>query len=187
MRRSTLHVLAALAGALLLVPLGGCVVAADLVNPAFFEQLGLDATTIIGQSGFVVVAFSNETDQQARFHLYFAVDATDLRAGVDEIFSDVFPGDMSSEPVPCPFELLSFGEVDDNFSANTTGAVLTAVTAGQDAQAESTVEYAGAPLIAGVDFVCGDLIDVQLYQTTTGTADNQQNQYAFRIRVIPGR
>src|SRR5262245_726215 len=58
-----------------LAPLFGCVIAADLVNPGFFGSFGLDPGTVTPPAGRVIVAYNNQTQFVARFHV-LALDST---------------------------------------------------------------------------------------------------------------
>lgn len=192
MSRRTIRVL----GLLALLPIGvalpGCTVASDLLSPDLLSSLGFNPATISPPAGFVVVVFENNTDQAVEFHLYVAQDATDLTAGIDNLGVTVFPGDLSSTPIRCPIALISLGEVDDNFMADTVGATIL-MAGGQQGGNQTELNYMGSPLIAGagLDFECGDLIEIELNPITgaAAAAAGGQNdaQFTFTIRVIPGR
>ena len=194
MSRRTIRVL----GLLALLPIGvalpGCTVASDLLSPDLLSSLGFNPATVSPPAGFVVVVFENNTDQTVEFHLYVAQDATDLTAGIGNLDIPVFPGDLSSTPIRCPIALLSLGKVGDDFMADTIGAtVLTA--GGQQGGNQTELNYMGSPLIAGagLDFECGDLIEIELNPITAAAAaaaaagGQNDAQFTFTIRVIPGR
>lgn len=178
MTRSKLRVLALGTCGLLLLPVLGCVFAADLINPDFLRQVGFDPATIVPPAGKVVVAFTNDTDQFATFYAYVAEEALgDQVIGGVNLTSAVPSGMTGSEAVDCPFEFMAPGRLDANLSAGTDAAVV------GDVGGQETVAYEGTPLVMGVDFVCGDLIEIRLTQT----GDEDEAQYALRVQVHPGR
>lgn len=188
MSRRTIRVL----GFLALLPIGvalpGCTVASDVLSPDLLSSLGFNPATVSPPPGFVVVVLENNTDQRVEFHLYVAQDATDLTAGVDEIGITRNPGGMASKPLRCPMALISLGEINDDFTATTVGATILNA-AGQQGGNETELEYMGSPLIAGLDFECGDLIEIELNPIVGAPAAGGQNdaEFSFTIRVIPSR
>ena len=179
MTRSKLRALTLGGCGLLLLPALGCAFAADLVNPDFLRQVGFDPATIVPPPGRVVVAFTNDTDQSVTFYAYVAEEALgDQVTSGDNLTASAVPaGITSSEAVDCPFEFMGPGRLDASLNVGTDAAVVGDV-AGQEA-----VAYEGAALVMGVDFVCGDLIEIRLVQT----GDEDQAQYALRVQVYPGR
>lgn len=157
--------------------LGGCAVGADLLNTAFLTSLGLDAATIRPPSGTVIATFTNNTQSVAVFQAFESVDASDLSVNTRNFTIQVDPGETKNEVLYCPIQVFSLGFVDDAFEVTPTGAVVFTGQQGVD------VDYAGAPLISGLDFFCGDLIDVTLNQIGAG---GDQANFAFTIRVRPG-
>jgi len=152
------------AGLPLLVPLTGCLLAADLVNPTVLSAVGLDPATIIPPQGRVLIAFQNSTQGVAAFAAVAydsALDAILVSA------TDVAANETRTMVVDCP-----------------VGAVipLMAGTVVNDALAE--VVYAGAPLVAGTDFVCGDVIEVRLIQL--GAAADAA-AFEMQVQVLAGR
>ena len=180
MTRSKLRALALGGCGLLLLPALGCAFAADLVNPDFLRQVGFDPATVVPPAGKVVVAFTNDTDQSATFYAYVAEEVLDdqVIAGVN-LTSAVPSGMTGSEAVDCPFEFIAPGRLGADLSASADAAVV------GDVAGQETVAYEGTPLVMGVDFVCGDLIEIRLIQT--GGEDQAQAQYALRVQVYPGR
>ena len=138
--------------------------------------------------GFVVVVLENNTDQPAVFHMYVAQDATDPTVGVDALDVPVGAGELESKAIRCPMALISLGQVAPDFTVDTVGATI--VTAGgQGGAAQTQLNYTGSALVAGLDFECGDLIEIELNPIVGAAAAGGQNdaQFSFTIRVIPSR
>jgi hypothetical protein len=165
---------------LLLTPVLGCALAADLINPDFLRQVGFDPATIVPASGKVVVAFTNDTSESATFYAYVAEEALgdQVTAGAN-LTSEVASGMTRSEAVDCPFEFMAPGVLGAGFSVSTDAVVLGGATT------QEAIAYEGTPLVMGVDFVCGDLIEIRLIET--GADDETDVQYALRVQVYPGR
>lgn len=159
---------------LLSVVVGGCAVAADLINPALFEQLGLDASIFKPTQGVVLVVFNNTTGSTATFYAYSAKNAANLTQGSRNFSVTVPNGEVRNEAVECPIDVISPGQIGD------TGGTAANVN---DGGTNTTVTYAGGALFSGTSFQCGDVIEVRLVQTATGTA----NAFEIRVRVIPGQ
>lgn len=182
MTRSKPRALALAGCGLLLLPALGCTFAADLINPDFLRQVGFDPATIVPPAGKVVVAFVNDTTQTATMYAYWS-EYVDRITGW-ELTAIVPPGEVMSEAVDCPVAMIGPGQVNADFSVNSDAASV------GDAGQQTAVAYAGTALISGVDFVCGDLIEIRLIQTGGDTGqDGQagQDQYGFRVQVHPGR
>jgi hypothetical protein len=161
----------------LAVSTGGCLVAADLLNTAFLTSLGLDAQTIRPPSGTVIATFTNNTQFVAVFAAFESIDASDLSVNTRNFTIEVEPGETKNEVLYCPIQVFSLGFVDDAFAITPTGALVFTGQQGVE------VDYAGAPLVSGLDFSCGDLIDVTLNPIGAG---GEQANFAFTIRVRPG-
>jgi len=182
MTRSKLRALALGGCGLLLLPTLGCVFAADLINPDFLGQVGFDPATIVSPPGRVVVAFANDTDQSATFYAYVAEEVLgDQITSGSNLTAVVAAGTTSSRAVDCPFEFLAPGRLGGDLSESADAAVV------GDVAGQETVTYAGTPLVLGVDFVCGDLIEIRLIQTSGGDDQAAQTQYDLRVQVHPGR
>ena len=182
MRRS--RMIAKVVCGLLVLPLMGCAVGADLINPALLTQLGLDIATVIPQTGVTIITFTNSTNRFATFFAVIADDADDLTGGLLELESDVLPGTSSSEAVDCTFESATFAQADfDNFTAITAEAVVIAAVGEEDVV---TVPYLGAALVMGRDFLCGDVIEAELIEIA-GVGEEQENDFVLRVRVVRGR
>jgi hypothetical protein len=185
MTRSKLQILALAGCGLLLLPVLGCAFAADLINPDFLRQVGFDPATIVPPAGKVLVAFTNDTSASATFYAYYteaSLEGVVLTGG--NLTSLVDAGTTRSEAVDCPFETTAPGRLGGG-AADTTAAIV------NDPAGQVVVAYAGTPLVMGLDFVCGDLIEIQLIQTGAGTGqddgDAAQGQYDLRVQVHPGR
>ncbi|MBU0617817.1 MAG: hypothetical protein KKI02_08880 [Planctomycetes bacterium] len=155
--------------AAVLLSLAGCAMATDLINPSFLSTLGIDPATIIRSQGRVVIAFQNSTSGVADFgaHVSSGLSATEQDSDVIYV-EDVPANETRTMVVDCPAAVVTplgssvFGEV--------AGMVM--------------VEYAGAPLVEGDDFFCGDVIEMRIVETGTGTADPV---FDYRVQVLPGR
>jgi hypothetical protein len=182
MTRSGFRALALGGCGLLLLPALGCAFAADLINPDFLRQVGFDPATIVSPPGKVVVAFTNDTDQTATFYAYVAEEVLgDQVSSGSSLTGVVAAGTTSSRAVDCPFEFLSPGRLGADLGVSSDAALV------GDATGQETVAYAGTPLSLGLDFVCGDLIEIRLTQTGGGDDQDAQTQYDLRVQVHPGR
>ena len=183
MTRSKLRALALGTCGLLLLPALGCTFAADLINPDFLRQVGFDPATIVPPAGKVVVTFVNDTTQTATMYAYWSENVDRITGW--ELTAIVPPGEIMSEAVDCPVAMIGPGQVNADFSVNSNAATVVGDTGGQ-----TQVAYAGTALISGVDFVCGDLIEIRLIETSGDTGQDDQagqDQYGFRVQVHPGR
>ena len=147
MTRSKLRVLALGTCGLLLLPVLGCVFAADLINPDFLRQVGFDPATIVPPAGKVIVAFTNDTDQSATFYAYVAEEVLGDQVTSGSNLTAVVPsGTTGSKAVDCPFELLAPGRLGGGLAVDSTAAVV------GDAGGQAVVAYAGTPLVMGVSY-----------------------------------
>lgn len=176
MRRKRVRLLAAVTCGLGLLASLGCVVAADALNPGFFAALGFDPNTIFPSSGTVIVAFTNTTSLPATFYAYESADAQDLSIDSRNFSVGVESGETRNEVLACPVGVLSPGSLGADFSVDSLAAEV------QETGGVVTVTYEQAPLIAGADFRCGDVVDIQLY-ATGGTGEGA---YEISVRLIPG-
>jgi hypothetical protein len=160
---------------------GGCVVATDVINPAFLTGLGFDPQTVKPPQGKVVVTFSNTTTFNASFASAFSRTAFGPDAVIELLQADnVGPGEARNSVIDCPVAVISpapdvnnLGEVQDGV------AVAVAATAGVVA-----VAYLGSPLELNRDYVCGDVVVIRLLQT--GTAGGA-NDFRIQVERLPGR
>ncbi len=151
--------------------LGGCVVAADLINPSTLQLLGLNIDTIRPRPGNIIVVFENNTDQPAIFAAYRQSDEDEISTAFSFIV-EADPMDTSNEVVACPVGLVSLG------APNAMGETLGAQIGG------TAVNYSGDPLQEGVDFVCGDVI---VFTANPIAAGDMNQTFEITARVIPGR
>ncbi len=176
---------------LMLVPIGGCGVIVDVLNPGLLVDLGLDPATIIPQPGTVIVAFHNTTPYTATFFAYESVDTVDLSQSSHNFSTVVGADEVKNEVLECPVGQIAPGSLAADFTPDTLAAAVRVVTADQQTQTVELVdvEYAGDPLVSGIAFTCGDLVELRLVVATTA-ADNQggtQQQFRMVVQVIPGR
>ena len=57
---------------LLLLPMAGCTLGADLLSSTFLSQLGFDPSSMSGQNGVIIVVFNNTTNATATFFAFEA-------------------------------------------------------------------------------------------------------------------
>jgi hypothetical protein len=173
-----------LAGGLALcVSLSGCVLAADMINPAFLFSVGVDPVLVLPQSGTVIVTFRNESGAPAIFHAYEVKNAQNPAAGARNFAVEVPQGQVRNEVLFCPVGVISLGMVGaDGATADATGAE---VFGAADA-AGAAVEYAGAPLRSGVEYSCGDVISIRLVRGG-GTGTDAAAAYSFVVEIVRGR
>ena len=173
-----------LAGGLALcVALSGCVLAADMINPAFLFSVGIDPVLVLPQSGTVIVTFRNDSGAPAVFYAYELTDARNPAAGGRNFSVEVPRGQVRNEVLFCPVGVISLGVVGaDGTTADTTGAQVfgAADAAGAD------VAYEGTPLRAGVEYSCGDVISVRLVRGG-GTGTDAAAAYSFLVEIVRGR
>jgi hypothetical protein len=165
-RRGFLVLLASLA---LLVPLVGCVFAADLVNPGILSAFGFDPESIIPSQGSVVIAFNNTT-QYAVDSMYASIGESVSTAAEDfELVSatDLVASETRALAFDCPVGVVAPG-----------GAFV--VVAGTVEE----VTYGGSLMVAGDDFSCGDVIQMSLVQVG---GDDTDVAFAFQVQVLAGR
>lgn len=168
------------AAALLLLPIGGCVVATDLLNPGVLTAFGLDPATVIRPAGRTLVTFNNTSGFDASFEVAVSDDPADPTANATFFFSEFLrPNQTQTAAFDCPIGVLTPGTPSADFSTDTV-AVSVVTAAGL-----VTVNYTGAPLVAGVDFLCGDLVEMRLVQT--GVDAMGVASFGIQMRVVPGR
>lgn len=156
----------------LLPLLGGCVVAADLINPSTLQLLGFNVDTIRPRPGNIIVVFENNTDQPAIFAAYRQSDPADVATAFSFVVA-ADPMDTANEVVACPVGLVSLG-APAAMGGDTVGAQI----------GGAAVNYTGDPLQQNVDFVCGDVIVFTAVAVATG---DMNQAFTLTARVIPGR
>jgi hypothetical protein len=164
--------------ALLALPTGGCLLAADALSPDLLGSLGLDPNVIKPPRGTVIVNFTNNTQLPAVFNAFETADADDLTVDTRNFSVLVDPGVQRNEVLDCPIGAVSLGQVTaegDNVDVDAANAV---IVLGADAMG-TAIPYTGSALFGGSDFFCGDVISVTLTQNGAG--------FVLAVQVIPGR
>jgi len=178
MRRKSLLRLSVLG---FIAPIAGCAILTDTINPDLLSGFGFDPETIVPSQGRVVVVYNNQTDFQVEFHSV-SLDST-FTAGSEDT-TTVEPDGTGNTVFECPVEALVPSQLT---AAAGDGAIFDrvgAIVATGAAQAQ--VAYAGAVLLQGQDFFCGDVIEIRLNQVGAGGDQNQVN-FRLSIFVRPGR
>jgi hypothetical protein len=155
----------------LLPMLGGCIVAADLINPNTLGLLGFNIDTVRSRPGNIIVVFENNTDQVAIFGAYRQLDPADTATAFTFVVQ-ADPMDTANEVVTCPAGLVSLGA--PGAMGETAGAQVGGMA----------VNYTGDPLQEGLDYSCGDLI---VFTVNAAAAGDNQQTFVITARVIPGR
>ena len=153
----------------LLVPLVGCVFAADLVNPGFLAAAGFDPGTIIPSQGTVVIVFNNAT--QYPVTNMFASVADILSGGVEDprlvSATDMVANETRAMVVDCPVDVVAPGGA----SVVVEGAV-------------TEVIYGGSLMVSSEDYRCGDVIEIRVVQVGDAGADAA---FVLQVQVLAGR
>jgi len=158
-------------------PLGGCILAADLLNPDALAAIGLDPGTVITPPGRVLVAFTNTTVVDAQFNLAL-LNATQTDGLQDAVI--VAAGETGNAVYECPASVLIPGVIaaaqaqEGQLTVDRNAAVEVGLAMGV-----AGVAYAGSDLLSGRDFSCGDVIEIRLLQEGAGTMAQD-----FRIQII---
>jgi hypothetical protein len=167
------------------LPLLGCALFTDMLNPDFLSALGVDPATVIRPRGVVVIAFKNSTIATTDFGASVASSLATLETDPQYVYArDVGPNETRTMVVDCPVGVIAP-------SAPIEGNVATAVgegtqTSGQTTEAVTfSLVYMGSPLVAGSDFDCGDVVEVRVVQTGGG-ADGAI-VVTLEVRVLAGR
>jgi len=162
--------------AAVLLSLAGCAMATDLVNPSFLSTFGIDPATIIQSPGRVVIAFQNSTSGVADFGATVASSLSTTAQDIEYVYArDVAANETRTMVVECPAGVIIPG-------APIGGAVLAASVVSDAAVA--AVAYAGAPLIEGDDFFCGDVIEIRVVETGVDAATVVVE---LQVQVLAGR
>lgn len=179
MRRTSLLRIAVLG---LFAPITGCAILTDAVNPDLLAGFGFDPETIVPSQGRIVVVYNNQTNFQVEFHSV-SMDGT-FGVGSEDTTTVEAQG-TGNTVFECPVEALVPGQLT---GAGGQGDIFDRIGAVvQNAAATTDVAYAGAVLLQGQDFSCGDVIEIRL--NVIGGGGDQQNQQNFRISIFvrPGR
>ncbi len=154
---------------------GGCLFAADALNPNVLTSLGISPSSISRGGGRVVVVFDNQTDQLASFTAVLLDNANNPTQARELGRENVPAGETANVVLDCPVGVVFPGRLGDGLEVEAVGAIV------DPAGAATEVEYAGSALASGVDFRCGDVIVIAL---EPGGGDAE---FRITVRVIPGR
>jgi hypothetical protein len=160
---------------LLALPIGGCGLPLDLLNPNLASSLGFDVSTIQSGQGTVIVAFQNATRYPVTFFAFESQDTTDLSIDSRNFSLEVANGEVGNEVLSCPLGLISPGSLNASFQISEVAA---------EVQAEAgavQVAYGGAPLQINSAFSCGDVIEMRVSPSGDATT------FVLTVRVVPGR
>lgn len=175
MRNRVLRLAAVTACVCSLVVLTGCPVALEVINPDLLAQLGVPASAT-GTSGKVLVALTNNSQSFVTFN------ATPIRSdGSRTLWSwSVLPSENQTLVEDCPLAYFAPGDSE-------TGLALTGTSVdilNLDGTVKFSLTFTGATLEQGVDYLCGDVIEMEVIQTGAGEA---VEDFILRVRVRPGR
>jgi hypothetical protein len=164
----------------LAVPLlSGCVVLSDVINPNLLVSLGFDPNTILPPTGTVIVVFNNQTQFPVTFYAFQAQEPNDLRVDAANLSLTVDPNATRNDVLDCPVGVISPGVLDNDFNPDPLAATVFTGQQGVD------LNYAGAPLLSGRDYTCGDVIEIRV--TAGAAGGDAQQAFAVTVRVLPGR
>jgi len=167
MRRETQRLFVLIAGVALLLPMPGCFVATDLLNPGILSAVGVDPATVIPSQGRLLITYRNMTSGVAYFTSIVADDLAQAETDPTLVFAtEVGASEMQTMVVDCPVGIMS--PIGAGVITDTAVAELT---------------YGGSPLYSGEDYVCGDVIEVRLVET----GGTEGVQYSLEVRVLAGR
>ena len=153
----------------LLSPLMGCAMAIDLVSPDFIATLGLDPATVIPSQGRIVIAFKNSTQFTiAECFVSIAVDnSTSAEDYIRISARDIAANETRTMLADCP-----------------VGIILPGSAVVQQDAGGPAVEYGGGAIMCGYDYLCGDVIQVEVVQSGDDTATAA---FSIEVKVIPGQ
>jgi hypothetical protein len=161
-----------------LTPLTGCLLAADVVNPAAWAAFGIDPATVAQPSGVILVAFNNTTRYNATFYAISLTDLDDILKGSRSFSAEIEAGETGNEVLECPVGAVSPGILYPDFSFSEVGATVDAGEAGL-----VDIPYVGPLLELGTAYSCGDVIEIRLTEQRSGEAQT----FVVSLRVIPGQ
>lgn len=157
--------LALLGGGLL--PAGGCVLAGDLINPQVLAQFGIDPSLLGGESGTIIIVFSNSTGSTATFDYVIERELSSGTLQQSDTKTVIGLG-QTNEVLDCPIDTISF----------TGGSVF-------PAGAETALTYDGGDWETGQVYECGDVIVITLIETGAG-GDDDAAAFDFTVEILPG-
>jgi hypothetical protein len=173
-----LRVAFAASALLVLAPLTGCQIPADLINPDLITSLGFDVESISPSAGRIVVAFNNEASSPADFFIAVSDDPADpLSNVIGAPVTNVAAGETVNRVFDCPVGVITPGLPN---AEGTTGTAAINVQTG----AGIAVLYNGSTIVSGRDFRCGDVVEIRLVQTGDGAA---AADYAIVVTIRAGR
>lgn len=169
----------------LLLPAGGCAVVGDLFDPQFLTSVGVDPIAVNPPTGTVIVVVENTTPYVAEFD---ATYSTSSGTG-GYISKTVNPaganGDIGNSVLDCPVDFITLGT-----SAIGNGGALNSGLVGAtifNPEGAATATYEGSVMRNGRDFVCGDVIYIQIISQIDTDGDTATVEYSFVIQIIPGQ
>ncbi len=169
MNGRTLRIVALLGCLVTVLPLLGCALFTDMLNPDFLSSLGVDPATIVASQGRLVIAFDNATQFTLSECFVSVGDASD--AATEDFVTisarDIPANETRSRVLDCPVQVVLPGSA----------------TVQQDGT-ETTVEYTGASMLLSYDFLCGDVIEMRVVQSGEDAASAD---FAITVRVLAGR
>lgn len=158
--------------------LTGCAVFSDAINPNLITSLGFDPNSILSPRGTVIIVFNNETTAVANFFAYYADGELATATQSSGIATSVDPNSTKNQVLECNgVAIISPGQLGNETAAT---AVAAEVIGAQNAV---QVNYTGSILRQGIDYTCGDVVEIRL--VAAGGTDQQQ-AYAIIVRVLPG-
>lgn len=159
----------------------GCAIATDLVNPDLIRGLGLDTNIISPSQGTVIVVFENSTSVTAGMCVaeYPTADPNSLQTACQT----VDPGTTKNYVFQCPITTIIPGIGTTAADPNATSAGTGAATVVNGTSA-TDINYTGSPLNSGVEFHCGDVIQITLVQTSTTSGTTSTTSYAIQVQVL---
>jgi hypothetical protein len=159
----------------------GCIVATDIINPAFLTGLGFDPQTVVPPQGRVVVTFQNATNFPATFASSFSRQPFGPDAVIELILAENVGADEERNAViDCPVAVISPAPDVDQFGDTQDGIAIAVATPAGVVE----VAYVGTPLEVGADYLCGDVVVIRLLQI--GAAGGE-NDFRIQVEVLPGR
>lgn len=163
-----------------LVVLTGCPIGLDVVNPDFLAQLGVPSTST-GNAGKLLIAYTNNSQSVATFYSTSVWSQSSGESGTRlPSVLDVAPGENWTIVEDCPVDFVVPGQSDSGLAVS--GASVEILN--PDRTVLFTLTFSGAALESGDDYLCGDVIEMELVQIGTGEA---VEDFVLRVRVRPGR
>jgi len=154
-----------------LMVLSGCALGLDLISPTVLSAFGFDPDNVGGPPSKVIIAFTNDTDFPGAFFASITDNASAPDATNTQLLSrQVDAGTTVSVVVECPVAAITPAAFGDG-----AGAIVLV----DDTGAATAIDFAGSELVSGVDFVCGDVIEIRAVEAN--------GALGMLVRVLPGR